>query len=159
MTGAGGPNEPEHDAAALLRRPISTNAAAAILRWHLRLADFQVLKGWHWGDLSRAFTVSSNRCGKYPRQLLSPLDGVPACGLEHGTDGGKQNPPALSIARTDKQSGRQSLRITLGPLRRDILGNARHRDRSCHVRPLTKSCTHFFRKASTLQGPAPAKDR
>jgi len=25
--------------------------------------------------------------------------------------------------------------------------------------PLTKSCTHFFRKASTLQGPAPAKDR
>ena len=60
----------------------------------------------------------------------------------------------------DKQSGRQSPRITLGPLRRDILGNARHRNRSCDVRPLTKSCTsHFFRKASTLQGPAPANDR
>src|SRR5436190_22948026 len=69
-------------------------------------------------------------------KLLSPLGGVPACGIEHGTDRGKQNPPVLSIARGD--SGRQSLRITLGPLRRDILGNARRGNRSCDVRPLTK---------------------
>src|SRR5260370_33336940 len=27
------------------------------------------------------------------------------CGLEHGTDGGKQNPPVLSIAREDVASG------------------------------------------------------
>jgi hypothetical protein len=38
-------------------------------------------------------------------KLLSPLGDVPACGLEHGTDGGKQNPPVLSIARRDVASG------------------------------------------------------
>ena len=27
---------------------------------------------------------------------------VVGCGLEHGTDGGKQNPPVLSIARGNK---------------------------------------------------------
>ena len=44
----------------------------------------------------------------------------------------------------DKQSGRQSPRITLGPLRRDILGDTRRRNRSCDVRPLTTRCASRF---------------
>src|SRR5215813_12280742 len=37
------------------------------------------------------------------------------------------------------QSRQQSLRIALGPVRRDVLGNARFRHQSCDARPLTRS--------------------
>jgi len=42
--------------------------------------------------------------------------------------------------RRHSQSGQQSLRIALGPVRRDVLGNARLRHQSCGARPLTRSC-------------------
>src|SRR5262245_59362032 len=50
--------------------------------------------------------------------------------------------------RRHSQSGQQSLRIALGSVRRDVLGNAWLRHQSCNARPLTTSCaSRFFRKA------------
>src|SRR5215813_14674446 len=46
--------------------------------------------------------------------------------------------------RRHSQSGQQSLRIALGPVRRDVLRNARLRHQSCNARPLTTRCASRF---------------
>src|SRR5262249_25050476 len=59
-----------------------------------------------------------------------------------------------------EQSGQQSLRIALGPVRRDVLGNTRFRHQPCDAGPLTTSCaSRFWRSASRLHAPAPAKEK